>query len=266
MGYIELILLYLKDILYIFKDVITFLGSLLASVVTIYLGYLTLTKSVRFIGYCSYNSVWNGSSYSITLFNNSLSAVCINKILLVFESNKYLPILSREFNEPITIEPRRIIELNSDPVSNYININKDKLNVKGIIIKYATGGYVFCEFRYNGILQWIKNKLNSYIWIKKESKPLKEIQCIRNFFGGKVIGGAVKYIVDITYESNLSNRIYILRNGTLSQWISNSDTSIGCIDNQYLNSNTQLGEFLEGFFASNENIRVSIYNMDERYF
>ena len=189
-----------------------------------------------------------------------------HKILLVFESNKYLPILSREFNEPITIEPRRIIELNSDPVSNYININKDKLNVKGIIIKYATGGYVFCEFRYNGILQWIKNKLNSYIWIKKELKPLKEIQCIRNFFGGKVIGGAVKYIVDITYESNLSNRIYILRNGTLSQWISNSDTSIGGIDNQYLNSNTQLGEFLEGFFASNENIRVSIYNMDERYF
>ena len=118
MGYIELILLYLKDILYLFKDVITFLGSLLASVVTIYLGYLTLSKSVRFIGYCSYNSVWNGSSYSITLFNNSLSAVCINKILLVFESNKYLPILSREFNEPITIEPRRIIELNSDPVSN----------------------------------------------------------------------------------------------------------------------------------------------------
>lgn len=83
MGYIELILLYLKDILYFFKDVITFLGSLLASVVTIYLGYLTLTKSVRFIGYCSYNSVWNGSSYSITLFNNSLSAVCINKILFL---------------------------------------------------------------------------------------------------------------------------------------------------------------------------------------
>ncbi len=57
MGYIELILLYLKDILYFFKDVIIFLGSLLASVVTIYLGYLTLTKSVRFIVYCSYNSV-----------------------------------------------------------------------------------------------------------------------------------------------------------------------------------------------------------------
>ena len=59
---------------------------------------------------------------------------------------------------------------------------------------------------------------------------------------------------------------YLLVTNVLYSYISNSDTSIGGIDNQYLNSNTQLGEFLEGFFASNENIRVSIYNMDERYF
>lgn len=167
MGYIEFILMYITDISRSFKEVINFIGSLSASVITIYLGYLTLRKSVRFIGYTSYNSVWNGSSYGITLFNNSLTAVCINEILLVFDSNKYLPILLRNFNEPLTIEPRRIIEVKSNPVSKYININHDKLSVKGVIIKYATGEYVFCNFRYNGIFQWVRNKLNCHIWINK---------------------------------------------------------------------------------------------------
>jgi len=86
MGYIEFILMYITDISRSFKEVINFIGSLSASVITIYLGYLTLRKSVRFIGYTSYNSVWNGSSYGITLFNNSLTAVCINEILLVLDS------------------------------------------------------------------------------------------------------------------------------------------------------------------------------------
>lgn len=283
MGSIELILIYLTDIFSSFKEVINFIGSLSASVITIYLGYLTLRKSVRFIGYTSYNSVWNGSSYGITLFNNSLTAVCVNEILLVFDSNKYLPILSRSFNEPLTIEPRRIIEVKSNPISKYINISHDELSVRGIIIKYATGEYVFCNFRYNGIFQWIRSKLNCYIWINKKQnryiwlnkklysctwinkiiKDLNEIESIRNTFGDTVVSCAVKYIVDITNESNLSSRIYILRNGTLSQWISNSNSSLGYIDKQYLNSNTQLGEFLETFFESNRNISVSIYNMDD---
>lgn len=265
MGGIEFIFMHLTDIFCSFKEIINFIGSLSASIVTIYLGYLTLRKSVRFIGYNSYNSVWNGSSYSVTLFNNSLSAVCINKILLVFDSNEYLTILSREFNESITIEPRRIIKINSNPVSKYINNSKDKLNVKGIIVKYATGEYVFYGFRYNGILQWIKNKLNSHMWIREDLKSLNEIRSISTTFGGKVIGSAVKYIVDITDESNLSNRIYILRNGTLSQWISNGNRSLGSIDNQYLNNDSQLGEFLKAFFELNKNIGVSIYNMDDIY-
>ena len=285
MGYIEFILMYITDISRSFKEVINFIGSLSASVITIYLGYLTLRKSVRFIGYTSYNSVWNGSSYGITLFNNSLTAVCINEILLVFDSNKYLPILLRNFNEPLTIEPRRIIEVKSNPVSKYININHDKLSVKGVIIKYATGEYVFCNFRYNGIFQWISSKLSCYIWINKKRnryewlnkkllkciwinkiiKDLNEIGIIRKSFGDTVISCAVKYIVDITNEANLSSRIYILRNGRLSQWISNGNTSLGIIDKQYLNSNTQLGEFLETFFESNRNISVSIYNMDDNF-
>ena len=52
--------------------------------------------------------------------------------------------------------------------------------------------------------------------------------------------------VNITYnDTNTSERIYILRNGTLSQWISNSNSniSIGCIDSQYLNSDKQLYDF-----------------------
>lgn len=286
MGYIEFILMYITDISRSFKEVINFIGSLSASVITIYLGYLTLRKSVRFIGYTSYNSVWNGSSYGITLFNNSLTAVCINEILLVFDSNKYLPILLRNFNEPLTIEPRRIIEVKSNPVSKYININHDKLSVKGIIIKYATGEYVFCNFRYNGIFQWVRNKLNCHIWINKKQnryvwlnkklhrctwinkivKDFNKIQSIRKTFGDTVIGCAVKYIVNITYnDTNTSERIYILRNGTLSQWISNSNSniSIGCIDSQYLNSDKQLYDFLKTMFTSNENICISIDDMDK---
>ena len=264
MGYIEFILMYITDISRSFKEVINFIGSLSASVITIYLGYLTLRKSVRFIGYTSYNSVWNGSSYGITLFNNSLTAVCINEILLVFDSNKYLPILLRNFNEPLTIEPRRIIEVKSNPVSKYININHDKLSVKGVIIKYATGEYVFCNFRYNGIFQWVRNKLNCHIWINKIVKDFNEIQSIRKTFGDTVIGCAVKYIVNITYnDTNTSERIYILRNGTLSQWISNSNISIGCIDSQYLNSDKQLYDFLKTMFTSNENICISIDDMDK---
>lgn len=50
MGYIEFILMYITDISRSFKEVINFIGSLSASVITIYLGYLTLRKSVRFIG------------------------------------------------------------------------------------------------------------------------------------------------------------------------------------------------------------------------
>lgn len=277
--------MYLTDIFSSFKEVINFIGSLSASVITIYLGFLTLRKSVRFIGYTSYNSVWNGSSYGITLFNNSLTAVCISEILLVFDSNKYLPILSRNSKETLTIEPRRIIEVESNLISKYINIRRDELSVKGVIIKYATGEYVFCNFRYNGIFQWIRSKLNCYIWINKKRnryvwlnkklhkctcinkiiKDLNEIEIIRKTFGDTVISCDVKYIVDITNESNLSSRIYILRNGTLSQWISNGNTSLGYIDKQYLNSNTQLGEFLETFFESNRNISVSIYNMDDNF-
>lgn len=275
--------MYLTDIFSSFKEAINFIGSLSASVITIYLGFLTLRKSVRFIGYTSYNSVWNGSSYSITLFNNSLTAVCISEILLVFDSNKYLPIIPRNSKETLTIEPRRIIEVESNPVSKYINISRDELSVKGVIIKYATGEYVFCNFRYNGIFQWIRSKLNCYIWINKKRnryvwvnkklhkctwinkiiKDLNEIKTICKTFGDTVISCDVKYIVDITNESNLSSRIYILRNGTLSQWISNSNTSLGYIDRQYLNSNTQLGAFLETFFESNRNISVFIYNMDD---
>ncbi len=118
-----------------------------------------------------------------------------------------LPILLRNFNEPLTIEPRRIIEVKSNPVSKYININHDKLSVKGIIIKYATGEYVFCNFRYNGIFQWVRNKLNCHIWINKKQnryvwlnkklhrctwinkivKDFNEIQSIRKTFGDTVI-------------------------------------------------------------------------------
>lgn len=103
------------------------------------------------------------------------------------------------------------------------------------------------------------------MWIREDLKSLNEIRSISTTFGGKVIGSAVKYIVDITDESNLSNRIYILRNGTLSQWISNGNRSLGSIDNQYLNNDTQLGEFLKAFFELNKNIGVSIYNMDDIY-
>ena len=103
------------------------------------------------------------------------------------------------------------------------------------------------------------------MWIREDLKSLNEIRSISTTFGGKVIGSAVKYIVDITDESNLSNRIYILRNGTLSQWISNGNRSLGSIDNQYLNNDTQLGEFLTAFFELNKNIGVSIYNMDDIY-
>lgn len=75
-------------------------------------------------------------------------------------------------------------------------------------------------------------------------KDFNEIQSIRKTFGDTVIGCAVKYIVNITYnDTNTSERIYILRNGTLSQWISNSNISIGCIDSQYLNSDKQLYDF-----------------------
>ena len=69
-------------------------------------------------------------------------------------------------------------------------------------------------------------------------KDFNEIQSIRKTFGDTVIGCAVKYIVNITYnDTNTSERIYILRNGTLSQWISNSNSnsniSIGCIAVSY---------------------------------
>ena len=77
-------------------------------------------------------------------------------------------------------------------------------------------------------------------------KDFNEIQSIRKTFGDTVISCAVKYIVNITYnDTNTSERIYILRNGTLSQWISNSNSniSIGCIDSQYLNSDKQLYDF-----------------------
>lgn len=243
-----------------FDDVIktiSFLGDLSVTVVTLYTAWLTFGKSISFLSYTKYYDAIKGDSYSVDLQNNSLTAVSISKVHLIFGYSYSLPIKDDD-ETSITVSGRSVITVRMKNMTGCTGaIDPHSSKVTGVAIEYSSGEIFIANFKYQGIIHWIKQKVRNREYIKFRLRSMEKLMPYRIYCNEKVVSKGVQYMISISV-SGKTQEIYVLNEGYLNHPISNGKETIHFIPEEQLINKTVLRTYLNEFYKAAE-VNINVY-------
>lgn len=221
--------------------------------VSIYLFLLQFSSKVELVSIDGNLSFHRGATMIITLWNRSLSPICIDAAWIVLD-NKYRLKIPFE-SKIITIEARKIESFsfkytrldpppNLDKVVEYRAQNtslspEELINLtNGVFVNRPRKGLFYLKFPHSKALAF---------------DDLEEVHPVLVMYEGKVLSRYTKYAVILYNKYREKKTLFVCATGDLSQSFHENENSI---PPEYLKDLSSLEAYFRRFFTENSDVRV----------
>lgn len=223
--------------------IIEALGNLTITAIGIYTAYITFKHRIKFVGWTNHSSLWEGYYFTVSIQNQSLSALSIRKVEMVLDNKKIL--LVKEFKEPLFVESFKTVKISSAQTNNDLigSIYKDNISVK-LLVFCSSGKIISTNFKRK------KNK-------KFDETKYDRIAELTKIVDGVTLNDTMKYFVYLKKDNEVT-KIIISKAGFISEPIGGYNV----ISNEIINDKTAVKGTLESLI-NNKDYTIDIYDVSQ---